>query len=233
MLLVALLLATPHLHAQQIPVIRSNYQLAARFSPKKLEKMIFSTQVDAHWLKKSDRFWYMFETTEGKKWYIVDPSKTEKKPLFDNDKLAAAISRIVKDPFELETSWIGQPQIYKGRELDPVRSEEHTGCGEKRHRKEKTLHAGQTLHSRKESLLLRIQPDRRDAQRAQRLQKNQTQTQLGQHLPRQQHHRIRPPFQPVLDGSRQLRKGADQRGRQHYRGPCPDDRRHRELQLSW
>jgi dipeptidyl-peptidase-4 len=79
---------------------KANFQAAARFSPKKLEKMIFTTQVDAHWLKRSTRFWYMYETTEGKKWYIVDPVRGEKKPLFDNDRLAAAISRIVKDPFD-------------------------------------------------------------------------------------------------------------------------------------
>jgi dipeptidyl-peptidase 4 len=95
-----LLLATLHVRAQQILVTKANYQLAARFSPKKLDKMIFSTQVDAHWLKKGDRFWYMYETTEGKKWYLVDPLKAEKRPMFDNDKLAAAISRIVKDPFD-------------------------------------------------------------------------------------------------------------------------------------
>jgi len=100
MLFAGLLLFSFHLYARQTPVIKANYQLAARFSPKKLEKMIFSTQVDAHWLKKSDRFWYTYETTEGKKWYIVDPSKAEKKLLFDNDKLAAAITRIVKDPFD-------------------------------------------------------------------------------------------------------------------------------------
>jgi dipeptidyl-peptidase-4 len=79
---------------------KANYQAAARLSPKKLEKLIFTTQVDAHWLRKSTRFWYMYETTEGKKWFIVDPLKAEKKPLFDNDRLAAGISRIVKDPFE-------------------------------------------------------------------------------------------------------------------------------------
>ncbi len=100
MLFAGLLLLCSQLYAQQTPVAKANYQLAARFSPKKLEKMIFSTQVDAHWLKKGDRFWYMYETTEGKKWYIVDPLKAEKKPMFDNDKLAAAISRIVKDPFD-------------------------------------------------------------------------------------------------------------------------------------
>jgi len=79
---------------------KANYQLAARFSPKKLDKMIFSLNVDPHWLKKSDRFWYMYETSEGKKWYIVDPTKGEKKLLFDNDKLAAKITTIVKDPFD-------------------------------------------------------------------------------------------------------------------------------------
>jgi dipeptidyl aminopeptidase/acylaminoacyl peptidase len=88
--------------AQQTPVTKANYQLAARFSPKKLDKMVFSTVVDPHWLKKSDRFWYMYETTEGKKWYIVDPAKAEKKLLFDNVKLAAEISRIVKDPFDAQ-----------------------------------------------------------------------------------------------------------------------------------
>src|ERR1700722_7053186 len=86
--------------AQQTLAIKANYQLAARFSSKKLEKMIFSITVDPHWLKKSDRFWYVYETTEGKKWDIVDPVKAERQIMFDNDKMAAAISRIVKDPFD-------------------------------------------------------------------------------------------------------------------------------------
>ncbi|WP_218029179.1 hypothetical protein [Segetibacter aerophilus] len=44
----------------------ANYQLASRFSPKKLDKMVFSTSVDPHWLKKSNRFWYVYETPQGK-----------------------------------------------------------------------------------------------------------------------------------------------------------------------
>ncbi len=88
--------------AQMTPVTKANYQQASRFSPKKLEKLIFSTNVDPHWLKKTDRFWYMYETTDGKKWYIVDPVKGEKKLLFDNADLAAKITRIVKDPFDAQ-----------------------------------------------------------------------------------------------------------------------------------
>jgi hypothetical protein len=53
----------------------ANYQLASRFSPKKIEKMIFSTSVDPHWLKNSNRFWYTYETPNGRNWYIVDPMK--------------------------------------------------------------------------------------------------------------------------------------------------------------
>jgi dipeptidyl-peptidase 4 len=84
---------------QELPT-KGNYELAARFSPEKLKKMIFSTEVDAHWLKKSDRFWYQYETTSGKNWYIVNPTSRSKTQLFDKDKLAAELSKIVKDPFD-------------------------------------------------------------------------------------------------------------------------------------
>lgn len=86
----------------QTPVTKANYQLAARFAPRKLDKMIFNTTVDPHWLKKSDRFWYEYETSDGKKWYIVDPVKGEKKLMFDNAKLAAELTKIIKDPFDAQ-----------------------------------------------------------------------------------------------------------------------------------
>lgn len=98
---ILLLFMLPSL-AQQVPVVKANYQLAARFSPKKQEKMVFSTIVDAHWLKKSNRFWYMYETTEGKKWYVVDPVKAEKRLMFDNAKLAAELTKIVKDAYDAQ-----------------------------------------------------------------------------------------------------------------------------------
>src|SRR4051812_35656841 len=100
--LVLLSFAVSATMAQNTPVTKANYQLAARFAPKKLDKLIFSTNVDPHWLKKSDRFWYVYETTEGKKWYIVDPVKGDKKLLFDNADLAAKITRIVHDPFDAQ-----------------------------------------------------------------------------------------------------------------------------------
>ena len=86
--------------AGQEPHTKGNYELAAKFSPEKLKKMIFSISVDAHWLKRSDRFWYEYETTEGKNWYIVNPATKSKTSLFDKDKLAAEITKVVKDPFD-------------------------------------------------------------------------------------------------------------------------------------
>ena len=110
---------------QQPPAVKANYQLAARFSSKKLEKMIFSTTVDPHWLKKSDRFWYMYETTEGKKWYIVDPAKGERQLMFDNDKMAAAISRIVKDPFDAKHLGLDSLKFIKDENWIQFEVEEH------------------------------------------------------------------------------------------------------------
>ena len=81
---------------------KANYQLASRFSPNKLKKMVYSTSVDPHWLKLSNRFWYTFESPKGKFWYLVDPATKSKKIMFDNAKVAADITLIVRDPFDAE-----------------------------------------------------------------------------------------------------------------------------------
>ena len=99
-LIVIFVFSVSQIFSQQLTVTKANYELAARFSPKKIEKMVFSTSVDPHWMKNSNRFWYVYESREGKKWVVVDPVKMIKTPMFDNDKLAAALTRIVKDPFD-------------------------------------------------------------------------------------------------------------------------------------
>lgn len=81
---------------------RANYQAAARFSPSKLRKIIYSTAVDPHWLKLTNRFWYQYETPNGKQWYIVEPATRSKKALFDNNKMAADITLVVRDPFDAQ-----------------------------------------------------------------------------------------------------------------------------------
>ncbi len=82
------------------PVKKADYRLAARFSPPRMKKMVFDTAVAAHWLKHSQRFWYSFETTDGKIFMIVDPVKKTKVPLFDNVEMAAMLTELTKDPYD-------------------------------------------------------------------------------------------------------------------------------------
>jgi dipeptidyl-peptidase-4 len=88
--------------AADVAPAKGNYQLASKFSADKIKRMVFSTSVDAHWLKLSNKFWYSYETSEIKNWYIVDPALHSKKKMFDNEKLAAEITLIVKDPFDAQ-----------------------------------------------------------------------------------------------------------------------------------
>ena len=78
---------------------KANYQLAARFSPSNLRKIIFSTSVSPNWLK-SGKFWYSYNSPRGTMWYIVEPERQQKNKLFDNADLAAKLSLMTKDPHE-------------------------------------------------------------------------------------------------------------------------------------
>ncbi len=88
--------------AQHKKPAKANYDLASQFSPTKLRTRIFSTDVRPSWINHSDRFWYEYQTSSGKRWYLVDPVTRSKQPLFDNADLARQITRIVKNPFDAQ-----------------------------------------------------------------------------------------------------------------------------------
>ena len=77
-----------------------NPDLAAKFSPQKLGKLIHSTEVNPNWINFGDKFWYEYTTTEGKKWYLVDPKNKKKSELFNHAEMAAKITSIVRNPFD-------------------------------------------------------------------------------------------------------------------------------------
>ncbi|WP_457610400.1 DPP IV N-terminal domain-containing protein [Lutibacter sp.] len=77
-----------------------NYRLAAKYSPENLAKLVHSTTVKPHWLKKRNRFWYQYKTTEGSNYYLVDADKKIKTTLFDNEKMAKWLTEITKDPYD-------------------------------------------------------------------------------------------------------------------------------------
>lgn len=81
-LFLSLLLLSFYATAQEsTPPPKANYQLAAKFSPEKLKKMIFSTTIKPNWINFTDRFWYDFTTPQGKNWYLVDPATNKKEVL--------------------------------------------------------------------------------------------------------------------------------------------------------
>jgi len=98
--IVIVCISTGIVHGQHAEKSKANYALASRFSPKKIEKMVFSTSVSAHWLKLSERFWYSFETPDGKIFYIVDPVRKTRTQIFDNVTMAADLTRQTKDPYD-------------------------------------------------------------------------------------------------------------------------------------
>ena len=83
-------------------VTRANYSQAARFSQKKLRKMVFSTHISPNWFRDSDKFWYSWRTSEGKKYFLVDPAKGRKEEIFDLEALARQITEITHDPYDAQ-----------------------------------------------------------------------------------------------------------------------------------
>jgi dipeptidyl aminopeptidase/acylaminoacyl peptidase len=77
-----------------------NYRLAAKYSPENLAKMVHSIDVNPHWLKKGNRFWYAYKTSNGSNHYLVDLDKKSKNELFDNVEMAKWLTEITKDPYD-------------------------------------------------------------------------------------------------------------------------------------
>lgn len=123
-------------------------ELAQRFSGEKLKKMLFSTAVTPHWFQSGQKFWYSYKTSDGTRWYVVDPATASKKPLFDNDKMAAELTSIMRDPinaadlpiknlkvmpddctftFEVKSSQDAKPtKGSDGKEVKPKKGEKET-----------------------------------------------------------------------------------------------------------
>jgi len=92
-----------HVSEGDAPVrMAPNYALEERFLPEQVNKLVFDLAVTPHWFSESDRFWYSFQTTEGTRYYVVDPLKKSKTPLWDNAKVAAALSTLTNFPYDAQ-----------------------------------------------------------------------------------------------------------------------------------
>ena len=85
---------------QERMVRTPNYELAERFSAKRIGQMVFSTSVRPVWFRNEDKFLYAWKTSDGTQYYIADPKAGKTEPVFDMDKLAMQITEIMRDPFD-------------------------------------------------------------------------------------------------------------------------------------
>jgi dipeptidyl-peptidase-4 len=83
------------------PVV-PNFDLGTRWTSAKVGKLVFDTSVTPRWLQTGDRFWYTYQTRDGRRFYLVDPLKKAKAPLFDHAKMAAALTSITRQPYDAQ-----------------------------------------------------------------------------------------------------------------------------------
>ncbi len=70
---------------------RADYIRAERFLPANAAALVAHDQVQPRWLGAAGRFWFEDRTAAGRQWILVDPAGP-RRPLFDRDRLAAALS---------------------------------------------------------------------------------------------------------------------------------------------
>ena len=79
----------------------ANWKLAARFAPYNMGDLTYSTSVQPRWIEGTDdNFWYRYETSSGTEFIQVNPAAGSKTPIFDNDRIAAELTRITRDPYD-------------------------------------------------------------------------------------------------------------------------------------
>ncbi len=93
---------------------KANYELAARWTSSKVAKLVFDMAVTPHWLADGNRFWYTYENSTGRKFYVVDPTKKTKTYVFDAVKLAASMTMATGLPYDSQHLPITTIRYVKG-----------------------------------------------------------------------------------------------------------------------
>lgn len=72
---------------------KADFRAAERYSAENLGKMVGSTSVRPIYLNDSEQFWYSYKTGDGQFYWLVDPAKKTKEPLFDNYHLVSEVNQ--------------------------------------------------------------------------------------------------------------------------------------------
>lgn len=80
--------------------VQPNFELAERFTAENMRTMTGSTFLRTNWIEDENIFWYEWENGEGKRWVYVDADDETKRPLFDNEDMAAQLSETFNRGFD-------------------------------------------------------------------------------------------------------------------------------------
>ena len=75
---------------------KANYDLALKFE-NEIEKLKINLNPSVYFINNTDSFWYNHKTSDGVKYYIVNPTKKSKKELFDVKELLSKISVFTRE----------------------------------------------------------------------------------------------------------------------------------------
>ncbi len=95
------------------PPARANYDLASRWTPQKIGKLVFDTTVAPRWFESGEKFWYSWESGSGRRFFVVDCVRKTKTPLFDAGKVAAQLTTLTRLPFDSQHLPIRQMKLAK------------------------------------------------------------------------------------------------------------------------
>ena len=88
--------------ATEPQAVAPNYELAERFSPKKMARLVPQTIVRPNWFEKSNKFWYSWQTVDNINYYIVDPASGKKSLMWEMGDLAKQVTEMTKYPFDAQ-----------------------------------------------------------------------------------------------------------------------------------
>ena len=217
------------------PRPKANYELAAEWTSQKIGKLVFDLAATPHWLESGDRFWYSFENTRGRKFWLVDPVRKTRTYVFDPVKLAAALTSATGLPYDSQhlpitvirfvrndsaiQFEINVPRdaVIPGETKTTITTTQQTDAGQQNDNldpPQQQQGRGGSLYGaaagpQSEAAHLRIRALERQATDAERAPAPQAR--VGFHLAGWQDGRIRAQTQSLHDGRRQLCQGAEGR----------------------
>ena len=80
--------------------VKPNYELAERFSPTKVKRLVPQTAVRPNWFENSSKFWYSWTNVDGTCYYIVDPATGKRTELWSMAELAEKVTLATNYPFD-------------------------------------------------------------------------------------------------------------------------------------